>query len=497
MRKNDNIIMRAVLLIAAIALAAGCMMEKHGIHDGMKNVLIQVNVSTGVEQTRATEAPTFDESVINSVRIYAFYGSKPCGYYYSANLGEPIIMDMHLPETGRHSVDFYVVANEAAMNMTDGMTLSESTTAARLMDIKFNSMNDLAANGIPMYWQGAVEIDVDAVRDVANTEAGHEGHVYLAQRLDIDLNRSFAKISVMAARTDEGSITIKEVKMLAKGTRQYNYLFEGADLTSVPVLPDDRILLADDMVIEARVTDATKTDPAYYDNLTPNGEYVFEVPYGSVSWNAENLDNSVVLQVIYSTGAGQVEKTGTIYMPAIERNTHYKVLCSIAAEGVLTVTYIVEDWEDAVMWENGLVFEYPNHSDLMPSAETSDLPESPAVMSAAEPFKGYFRLTSPEHQTWNPTLLDGSAVDYTVEVYLDGVLVDNPENYVASEKWYMIKVIPNNPDNFGKDVRLAVTYKPMLSEQAEFLMINSGHIWPLFDDASYESSTDYVIITQK
>ena len=65
----------------------------------------------------------------------------------------------------------------------------------------------------------------------------------------------------------------------------------------------------------------------------------------------------------------------------------------------------------------------------------------------------------------------------------------------------MIKVIPNEAETVGERLKLAITYRPIWSDQAEFLMINgsqSDPVWPVAaPDDTFKSDPNYVVITQK
>jgi hypothetical protein len=63
----------------------------------------------------------------------------------------------------------------------------------------------------------------------------------------------------------------------------------------------------------------------------------------------------------------------------------------------------------------------------------------------------------------------------------------------------MIKVVPEDPANVGGEVKLAITYRPVWSDEAEYLMINGTQsvlVWP-YAGSLFENDPNYVIITQK
>ncbi len=506
MQKTNNILIKAALTVFAAVLATGCISEKYDMPDNLQSVMVRLDMS----QEPMTKAdPTADELTINSVRIYAFREESLVGYFYRDHASTlPIYIDLRLPDQGIYTVDFYVVANEEAMNLTaDSQTFAEKMTKSQFNSVRFQSFKSAADYGIPMYGIQSADIDVtDFAKDEQgntkpNTAAGHEGHYFLNQKVTVGLYRPVAKLSVMASKQSEGTLIIDEVRMLAKGTRQYGYLFPATteNLQAIEPRANDRVLAGS--VSVDKVLAAPTLTPDDYTDLTAGGVYLAEVPYGSEAWNEPVADNfnSVVLQIKHSAGQGTQQRTDYVYMPPMLRNNHYKVLCSISAEGNLSINYIVEDWEDALMWQDGLVFDYPNHSFLWPNYQTQTPSSTAAVMSTLSPFVAYFRMEYPQNETFNPTLLDGVASDYKVEVYDGATLLEDSDDFVSADKWYTIKVVPLNPNNVGNAVRLAVTYHASWSESAEFLIINGtspNYVWPYSGNA-FTQDSEYVIITQQ
>ena len=123
MRRSTDIIRNTALFFLAVMLQVSCLMEKEGPSAGRQNVMIEVSVSVGEEITKADpEDATAEEKVVNRLRVYAFYGDRLAGYAErgSTALGDPFYMDLELPESGVHGVDFYVIANEDEMAYENG-----------------------------------------------------------------------------------------------------------------------------------------------------------------------------------------------------------------------------------------------------------------------------------------------------------------------------------------------------------------------------------------
>lgn len=519
MRKVNNILFNTVLCFLAAFASVSCM-EKEGPSADRQSVMIELRVfAEGM--TKATEAPTDMEKVINSLRVYAFYGDRSAGYIQrqATALGEPFYMDLELPESGIHNVDFYLIANEDEMAYENGLVqLSENMTKAQLEAIKYTGI--AKRTSLPMYCKHLAEpVNVDAVTAAPNTEAGHEGHFILADPVEFTLERSLAKLSVYAAKV-EGSTAVPQImhiELLSQGTREYSYLFPqtAAVLDGVPARANNRIVADDVVEVTSSVAKGSyaAADPANYTEIA-TGFYLPEVreglPYDDPAYRWDTFSGapmdaarSAVLHIEYSMGAGQELKNGYVYLPCIRRNAHIKVCILINAEGQIIINYVVADWEDNEMPD--LRFDYPSHSYLLENVpvEGSAVPSQAskaAQMSETQPFVGYFQLTYPENDNWTPTLLGLNASSCTVRVYDYTGQIEVPQSQwpiAASEDWYRIEVSPNTGHmQAGDEVKLAISYTATGFETIEYMMINGtdqSFYWPY--PTAEAQDTDYVIIT--
>ena len=496
MQKFNKIIFNAAILLAAVMMSVSCL-EKDEIATDMQSVMIELNVSA---EGMTKSVPTTSESAINSLRIYAFYGERLAGYASRGTVvkDEPFYMDLVLPAEGTHDVDFYVIANEAHMAYQNGVVnLSENMTRSQLEAIRFTGL--ISGTALPMYGFQKEEINVSEITAASNIEAGHEGHFILTKKVNLQLSRSLAKVSVYAAKSEGYSATpqILNVKILAAGTRVFSYLFPQTPetLNAVASHPNDRIILSSAVNINAEVVKGSNAakDPKNYDLVSTN-TYLPEV----------NTDD-VVLRVEYAMSAGGELRTGFVNMPQIKRNTHYKVCVFMSAEGQLIINYDVLDWEDNEITD--IHFDYPTHSYLRESIPTSDAdliakPSQTAQMSEAKPFEGYFQMTYPSNDAWTPTLMGPQAGNCEVRVYkIDGLVTNEvPEDQwpiEASDKWYKIVVTPDPVKVAASDeVKLAVTYKAAGFDAIEYMLINGSYqeyYWP-YAGASVQDA-NYVIIT--
>lgn len=510
MQNLINIMKNTALAIIVAVFATGCISEKYEVSD-LQNVMIQINVSSADEMTKATDTSVASEQTINTLRIYAFRGSRLCGYYYqgSAYVG-PILMDLELPD-GESDVDFYLIANEAEMAYENGLvSLSERMSREQLEQIKFTALAHRTV--LPMYCKSTKTIDASDFSDEIIRPAGHEGHLKLNQQVDFVLTRSLAKLSVYAAKA-QGAATdpkILEVDLLNTGTRQYSYLFPQTEtvLDAVPHRANDRMLLTDPVTISKEMERGSSSagDPSNYD-VVVSGSYLPEVSSGyqvndpSYKWNVSSgEDSEAVLYVEYVLGEGIEIQRRYVYLPRVERNDHIKVCILINAEGQLMIEYTVADWDMEDDNMNNWFFDYPTHSyvrhDIPKTAQQLEQgPASAAIMSEAVPFTGYFQMTYPDNDTWKPTLIGLQASNCSIRVYIEEQLVftsDSPASLPVSDQWYRIEVSPNGNVQIGEKVNLAITYTPSGLEEMEYLLINGSHnhyFWPGSEDENFVTIT--------
>lgn len=507
MQKNNQILFNAAILFLAAVLSVGCVLEKEDMSADRQSVMIELSVSAG-DITKST--PTPNEEKINMLRVYAFYGSRLAGtaLRYETALNTPFYMDLELPESGIHDVDFYLIANESEMaEENTSIVLSENMTREQIESIKYTGL--MTKNVLPMYCKQTESINVDDILPTPNTESEHNGHFVLAQTVAFDLTRSLAKLSIYAAAVDgtTSDPQILSTKILAKGTRLYSYLFPQTDavLNEVVSRTNDRLLFSTPKTVTAKIAKGSP-DIAYPENydLVMTDEYLPEVTYGSSSWNVSSgNDRETVLHIEYNLGAGKELKNAYVYLPPVIRNTHMKVCILINSEGQIIINYTVADWIDNDMTDYS--FDYPTHTylkDFIPVTEEEMVmkPASPATMSEIVPFKGYFQMTNPSNDTWTPTLLGLNASECTIRVF------EEPSNTEVmfstwpidvSEKWYRIEVAPKaGYMSLGEEVMLAISYKATGLDKIDYLLINGvnmEYFWPY--TGSSDQDANYVIIT--
>lgn len=498
-----------VLLALAVMLFAGCRNETDDKFVGPQSVTIELSVSAA-DLTRAN--PTEMEKAINSLRIYAFNSAnnKLAGFIHrqqATTPGTPFYMDLELPESGTHNVDFYLVANEAEMdNESLVLQLTEKMTKAELEAIKFTGLRE--KKSLPLYAKQTVGINVDNLSGQPVTEEGHEGHYVLAQKIQFKLERPIAKLSVYAAKIAGATSTpqINRVEFLLGGTRQYNYLFPQTDdvLNDIPSRANNRVLF-NDVVSVTEEVESGSTDaqnPANYSEVTV-GNYLSETAVGASAWNVDSGEqNAPVLYIEYALNAGAELKRAYVYLPKVQRNHHIKVCILINAEGQIIINYVVADWDDNKI--PNYHFEYPTHSYLrnnIPTTGTEQAkPAAAAQMTETTPFKGYFQMAKPQNDAWTPTLLGLNGADCEIRVYEGDTNLEIKESewpIAASDKWYRIEVHPLSRKMMaGEEVNLAISYTAVGLNESEFLLINGtdqSFYWPY--SGTSQQDADYVIIT--
>ena len=110
-------IMRFLPVLLVWVMATGCLFNEKDNSNSLQSVFIQVDVAADQITKSALAVVESAEKAINSIRIYAFYNGQLSGHFLrETQSDDPIIMDLMLPYTGTHNVDFYVIANEKGIS---------------------------------------------------------------------------------------------------------------------------------------------------------------------------------------------------------------------------------------------------------------------------------------------------------------------------------------------------------------------------------------------
>lgn len=541
MHKSINIICKAALAVLALVLAAGCITEKDSTSMDTKGVMVQLNVSAGQMQTKA-----MDESAIKTIRVFAFdQNGKQVGHIYDSSIAADETMHMMLSVSAEQPtavVDFYAVANEAAMYY-DGssVSLSENMKKEELDRIVYSSLMT-TEEVLPLY--GKIEDKTLTLTSEIHSADGHYA-LKIQETVAVQLYRSLAKIGFYAAAVEGTSSdpVIHSITLKAPGRRNVSYLFPAADLqardASVVSLSEDRVfdnvvdgkdMLSNAGTVTKRLasqnTDAAAVVTDYYTEIL-SPFFLAEVPYGSTSWDtaADASKRPVELVVEYSQGEGTLRKYATVNMPAIERNNFYQVRCLIKSEGQIMVDVSVNPWEAGEDWD--ISFDFPTHSDPLLATSSYDSStgyadhvygtEATMYHTGSDDTPGEggafcvdFNMSYPVGGSWQPMIGDASNADFELRLYKrgDAAEITDHKVFVTSEntdQWYTIKVVPLKSGNVGKKVTLSVSYTPIYLDggYSYLLQVNGGEendlAWneknPVEGD-EYEASTVDIVITQ-
>ena len=517
-----NRIKYIALLTLAAATVAGCTKTPAPDLGEEFNVLLQMSVGTkAVAETDGT--PTDAESAIHTLRVYAFVDGQAAGHFYTADYAaledaagtasgaaKHFLMDIKMYSLGSREVDFYVIANEEAM-VTAGSApagFDENTTEAELNRFTFTSLNldNGMALGLPMCCKKTETIDfADDNSNNPQTIPGHEGHTLLAQKLSFELERPVGKIGVFAAKPigEEGTLTVTGLSVTR--SRFVNYLMLPADLEDAYDNEGSAAPPLDLKTVEGSVNAEVasgETDASNYTPVQAGAYYPFENPWGSTAWNQPGDTRGNILTIKYKYDTDNQERTGTIYLPPIKRNTYYMVCCQLSNSGKILVNYSVANWDDAESYE--LEFAAPEYELPTQSYPVASTPYAqPTVHYNGDPaaqegtFSINFKISGPKGQVWTPTLLNATDADYQITVTQNGSPVAAP--YLASADPYEITIRALRPDNVGKMPEFAISYTPQWDPAGtSLLMINGssevGLYWPVPEGT--ENPTYKIVIEQ-
>lgn len=496
-----QILGRIFILGCLVGSLTGCNEEDRTPLSGERMVQVQLDV-----HTRAVDAftgkPTDEESDLHSLRIYAFDNSgQQVGHLNltdGLDTSNPLLMDLKIKaEPTEQLLRFYAVANEGAMS-TPGYEkkLDANTSETELKNFTFTLLKTPTSdNGLPMF--ATDEVTINTGNTSPQTESGHEGHYTLNEKVNFELERPVGKLGVFAAKVEgeTETLTVTGARILKEGTRMMNYLFPQTDEVLKQIVPKeaeiDLTLVTGGNVntaLSENISDEERKNPGNYTPLLEVPFYPFETPWGSASWNTPGDEWGAVLQIDYQFG--NKTNTGLVYLPRIERNHYYAICCLMRNSGKITVEYVVADWNDGGNYE--LDFAYPTYFPIEPM-EGADYSQ-PTVYYNPDPdsdegtFKARFRLTAPEGQEWQPTLLNATPADYEITVYQSseqGMQKVEPP-YVASSSDYVIKIRALKSENVDRKVELGIGYIPRWDPgDMSLLQINwaSGNtIWGGSDD---------------
>lgn len=511
MLEMKKIFYRTVVAVCCGVLPFGCVKEDIASLGEQHNVAVQLNVGTRAVDA-ADGTPTNDESALHSLRVYAFVEGRLVGHEFrNGDMTAPATfwMDLAMTSLDTETVDFYIIANEAAMsNPGVGINLTENTTESQLKNVRFTTLNAVGTYGLPMFGTEAKTIDFSKLSDRQPTDPDHSGHTPLEDVLTFTLKRPVGKLGVFAAKDegDNGRLQITGLAMLEDGTLSYNYLMPQIPeiLEQIPNGSGDIPLTHSSIEVTAQlaadITPEQRRNPANYTPVLDAPFYPFESPWGSTDWSAPGDAKGNILKIDYTFDGEPRE--GWVYMPSIERNHYYAVCCLMHNSGKITVVYDVADWEDG--GDYILKFDYPSYDLVQPfgggtipyAQPTVYYNNNPSLTAGSYSFR--FTIRGPEGQEWTPTLFDATDADYELTVYQnkDGKteLVQAP--YKASDTPYEIRVraLQNDAEYLDKEFSLGIAYTPKWDPTGSSLLLinmqNGASNW------TGSASTEKIVIKQ-
>lgn len=495
-RSLFHILSRVAMLLVAFVMLVACA-EKGGPDIPVRHMLLQVDLE---EKIVVKGQPSEQETTFNTIRIYAYLNATGdiIGSFYRGTVSsDPIYVDLALPVKGVHDVEFFVFVNESSARMPDGFGFRERMTREELRQMRFTSLNQ--TGGVPLYCRQIEKIDVSRISEEFNPAAGHGAHHYLIEKVTFSLRQSLAKLSVYAAMAEGVSTTkIHYVGILKGGLRQYTYFLPVDDqiLASIPDRAIGRDLMTTEAVLTKHAAHGSQNTEDY--NLLTADHYIPETEVGSEFLDVKTDDRQATIHIQYSVGEGGELRNGYIYMPRINRGTHYNVCLLITSEGRIILSYTVAPWDKADMTE--VWFDYPTHSFIEDDVDELK-PVAPATMSHDKPFVGYFKMSYPQTETWRPTVVSSNAGMVEVKVFTQGGITPvEPPIKADSENWYRIEVTPAADLEPGSEVELGITYSPDFSVDGkyEFLLINGSQnnwYWPYEGDSQQDANKVIITVT--
>ena len=454
MNRFFNIILKVAAAVLAMVLATSCIFEKEEIAGKKRDVMVLLDINTAdMVATKATEDPTPAEALLNTVRVYA-YDSNGIMIGYADNTTATngrFHMVLSVPE-GLETIvaDFYVVANEASMlNNTTAVALPQNVSIAQLRALTFNALGGTA---LPMY--GIVEdvtLNLNAGQQHLDSKGGHQPGFILNQAIEVSITRSLAKIAVYAAEkgnSTKNNVKINSVKLV--DVLNSSYLFANANYPTTATA-QEVVLSSTQVTVDKKLNSTAEEDRQNTENYTPitsAPHYIHENPAGKK------------LVVNYETGSG-VKKNAEITMPAIVRNTFYKVLCLVKADGEMSLKLVVADWEEGtgkyVDFKDDVTFD-TSHGLKWNGVKIEDVEDNEekytlGVASGSE-VRCTFKITAPADGKWYASLTEGDVQNYAFEngqTTISGNIRDNEHSFT-------LKTLNSNLNSgSSKSVKLVIT----------------------------------------
>ena len=512
-----RISLRAAAAVLALILASSCIFEKENpsSEGKMRRVMVQIGISTDGGMTTKAQADavattpedaTNPENVVNTLRVYAYNAddnNKLCGYLHvnnvtgvSSSASKAYMMDLRIPYSQMstsHNIVFKAVANAESISYTGDLDVEEifrdfdgsvtfteniaySSFDAMMYEVSQNyGKTDENAEAMPMYCQTepiAIDLSQTTTSDnVAENASEHAGHV-LAKIVPIKLTRPMAKIDVYAAEASNGTTSgTSDAGIQITSVELVNPVAEGKLFPGTPSTPAQNAT-ATMTISTANVTKAViAADNSIANKYTrvTNSYYIAENAAGTAgkfSYGQTTADatlateaaGATALKIGYKVSATAETEYGYVVMPPIARNTWYKVLARITANGEIALTLNVLDWTAGKTFEvdfDNVVAHDETYGFKWFKGETEVTNKvvngTYAFSSAAnDEVTCKFKLTSPIGGKWYATLTGGDIQKYSI--------VGGTGDIEGGEMSFTIKTLTNNFDGeSANQVNLVIT----------------------------------------
>ena len=204
-----------------------------------------------------------------------------------------------------------------------------------------------------------------------------------------------------------------------------------------------------------------RSNPENFTLLTPTPYYIPENGAGntgtSYKWD-EEVDKATKITVNYTTGS-ESTKDAVIFLPKIQRNNFYKILCLIKANGEIKLTLQVLPWTVG----NGTNVNFTDQPSFDSSyglqwngVKLEDTNEYMLDTPAGSSVTCTFNITAPVGGKWYATLTDGDIQNYEIIGGTEGT--DKASGNINGLATFTIKTKNSNFESPSlRDVKLVIT----------------------------------------
>lgn len=391
----------------------------------------------------------------------------------------PLLMDIKVPFNeykNEQTVYFAAIANSSAMKVPQGViidALGRNPDGSLVPPANFAwssfgnitykiDQEEFPDTGMPMYFQtdetkdavteydpndsadddAPVKINLMATGTPVN-QPGHNGHTKLPIKVTLGMTRSLAKITVHAAEsaaettgknaTTSTSVTITGVSLanVPESGNLFTAPSADAPITYTTFIDAEGKETAysgsflNGGTVNKKVDGASKNDTEEPDNYTLVSDAYYlaennqgEYDFGTVDYTTvENPTKATVLKIDYSLDGGTTSKSGYVKMPQIKRNTWYKVLARIKANGKAEIKVVAVAWnynsevisfEEIVSMTGSPVWKDNNGVVVSGSTTSYTFGANRNQTATCE-----FTLQTPKGGTWYATIEGNDIQDFT------------------------------------------------------------------------------------